>query len=61
MTDEFGFYSFDGLIPGDYTVTFPTTTELEPGTANLTLEDVGGGNSDATDVGDDSDPNVGFR
>ncbi|MDF1694847.1 MAG: SdrD B-like domain-containing protein, partial [Saprospiraceae bacterium] len=56
-TDEFGFYSFDGLIPGDYTITFPVTTELEPGTANLTLEDVSGANTDSNEVGDDSDPN----
>ena len=58
MTDENGFYEFINLAPGDYKVTFPTTTDIDGEAAQLTREDVTGDANDANDTNDDSDPNV---
>ena len=59
VTDATGFYEFTGLVPGDYEVTFPTTTDVNGATAKLTDEDNTGANTDATDVNNDSDANEG--
>ena len=56
-TDANGYYEFIDLIPGNYTVTFPTTAMIGGEAGVLTTEDVTGGDSDATDTNEDSDAN----
>jgi len=51
-TDEFGEYSFDNLVPGEYMVMF-----VEPDGYIATQVDVTGANTDATDIDTDSDAN----
>ena len=53
MTDEDGFYSFDGLTPGDYIVEF-----IVPDGSELTLQDVNTGGGDDTNDSD-ADPDSG--
>jgi protocatechuate 3,4-dioxygenase beta subunit len=58
QTDENGYYKFINLAPGDYKVTFPTTTSIGGEAAILTREDITGGTNDANDTNEDSDPNA---
>ena len=57
FTNANGYYIFDGLQPGTYYVTFPTTLTVNAAPALLTIEDVSGGNNDGNDTNEDSDAN----
>ncbi|WP_341227824.1 SdrD B-like domain-containing protein, partial [uncultured Arcticibacterium sp.] len=54
-TDANGFYEFIGLEPGDYTVTFPTSANIDGLTGQITADDATNGNTDGTDTNKDSD------
>lgn len=59
VTDDNGAYQFDNLVPGDYKVLFPESTDINGSTYNLTLANADGNNTDDTDSeGDTEDTNT---